>query len=130
MTDPTDQEDFVPLPDLNDGLGDDYHCRGDSSLWDTDNDILAEDLVPDNTPFYPNQLDDPVVRNLFDNDWYNWDSLQWNLLSFNCGLCTNSSKLDILSHGNKKQRIHLQTDLCILCLLMFSISDIKCSDIC
>ena len=40
----------------------------DSTLLHHDHDISTEDLVPDKTPFYQNQLDDPEVRAIYDCD--------------------------------------------------------------
>ena len=64
-----DQE-FVPLPDLNNRTDDDFYYGGDSTLWTYDDSTTSsesgvrpssptDDLVRDETPFYANQEEDP-----------------------------------------------------------------------
>ena len=60
-----DQDEFVSLPDLNEERPDEHFFGVDSTLLHHDHDISTEDLVPDKTPFYQNQLDDPEVRAIY-----------------------------------------------------------------
>ena len=47
-------------------MDDSYFYGADTNLWTADN--SDEELIPDNTPLYQNQLEDPVCRDLFDAD--------------------------------------------------------------
>ena len=53
-----DQDNLLPVPDLDDRLSDSYKYGGDPSLATNDDGIL----VRDDTPFYVNQEEDPVVQ--------------------------------------------------------------------
>ena len=73
-----DQQEFVSLPDMNEGQSDDYIYRGDSTLW-VDNNISdesevaiqsAEDFIPNNSPIDQNQMSDPQVFSAYSN-WFN-----------------------------------------------------------
>ena len=66
----TKDQEYVPLPDMNDNLCPDRHYGGDSTLWDHDDFTPPsdEELVPNTTPFYANQLDDPEVDRAY-NDY-------------------------------------------------------------
>ena len=63
-----DQDEFVPLPDLNDGLDDDYYYGGDPNLWMGSGELSDEYLMKDDRPLYQNQLDDPKVS----AEWFNF----------------------------------------------------------
>ena len=58
----------MPLPDLNEGVPDEYFYGVDSTLFIGNDESGSEDLVRDDRPFYQNQLEDPVCRALFDDD--------------------------------------------------------------
>ena len=57
-----DQDEHVPLPDLNYETPDEYFYGVDYSL------INCDELERDDTPFYPNQLQDPDVDALHQAD--------------------------------------------------------------
>ena len=73
-----DQDEFVPLPDLEE-KSDDYYCGADTTLIDDqDNDHISisseENLVKDESPFYANPLEDPEIQKLqydflYGDDW-------------------------------------------------------------
>ena len=64
-------QEFVPLPDLNEGRDDDYIYGGDPTLWnsvspysETDTADSNDNLLPNTDPFYANQLEDPNVQDI------------------------------------------------------------------
>ena len=66
-----DQDEFVPLPDLNDQQGDDFVYGGDPNLWnddyrdsDTESSNSNDNLLPNTDPFYANQEEDLSVQQI------------------------------------------------------------------
>ena len=92
VIDLTETGDFVPLPDLNDCCPDDYIYGGDASLWSTAEVEDEEDsppsspMVPNEDPFYPNQMQDPVVQQLMADDMdslFDWTvNCEWQYCVF------------------------------------------------
>ena len=76
ISDPVnDQDEFVPLPDLNEEKSDADYYRCDYSLLpddsvQTDNESNQSELIPNDKPLYPNQMQDPKVQQISD-DFYN-----------------------------------------------------------
>ena len=68
MQETDDQDEFVSLPDVNEEKNDDYYFGADPTLWNNSN--SDDDLKPNTSPLYQNQMGDPNVQAAYD-DWIN-----------------------------------------------------------
>ena len=68
-------KDFVPLPDFEKSDNDDYALDAADPFWDEQQmDSDSSEMVPDHSPFYANQEEDPAVIALQYQENFGMDS--------------------------------------------------------